>query len=653
MPFVIFPRLVFKKKIVYLSVLLLMGIPQILKAQLWQGNLGLPILNLTFGTGTSKPLPYTASIYNYTTGCPQIKEYSLEHFLFGCANGTWVLLTGDHTGDVRGNYMLVNGATEKGTVLIDTIKGLCGNTNYQLSAFISNCLKNNACDGNPILTNLNLSIESVTGQVLATYNTGDIATTDFKTWIEYGTYCTTPANTEQLVIRIFNNSGGACGSVFIMDDITFKPAGSAIKVTVNKDTNLVLDLCKGYSNTYNFNGIYSSGYIDPVLQWQYSRDTGKTWKNIPGATTLNYLMPHRGDSLILYHLGISERVNAGNVNCSIYSDQIWTNVHPTPEVVPLQNVLGCLNKELVLKAPPEFSNVLWTRPNGFQSKEPWLKLPAVQYKDAGLYTVKIMTTFGCFIKDSFQVNILPGTTITTPTLYNICEGTPVNLAATGDGNFVWTPVNYLTNSTIGNPVASPVDSITDKVVLSNVYGCKDSARVNINVYKNPIVSAGPNKTILFGDSTRLEGLVQGTSVSYYWAPNIPLVNRGLLNPYVAPISETTYNLYAHSTLGCGDASAAVIIKVYKDVFMPKAFTPNGDGVNDVYHVTALAGFKIVSFTIFNRYGAKIFSTTDAKIGWDGTTLGQPQETGEYIYYLEIKNPSGKKINRRGSILLLR
>lgn len=87
--------------------------------------------------------------------------------------------------------------------------------------------------------------------------------------------------------------------------------------------------------------------------------------------------------------------------------------------------------------------------------------------------------------------------------------------------------------------------------------------------------------------------------------------------------------------------------------MPSAFTPNGDGINDIYYVTALAGFKIQSFTIFNRYGSKVFTTTDAAFGWDGTIKGQPQQTGEYFYYLKIKNPSGKNINKKGSILLLR
>lgn len=653
MPFFTCHKTIATKILLGCCITFLLSIPTILKAQLWKGNLGLPILNRSFGTGASKPLLNNATKYPYTKGCPSAGEYSIEHFLFGCATGTWIMLTGDHTGDHDGNYMLVNGATAKGTVLVDTITGLCGNTTYQYSAFISNCLKDIACGGSPVLTNLTLSIETVAGKVLASYTTGDIAATDSKVWIEYGTYYKMPDSPIPLVVRITNNSGGACGSVFIMDDITFKAAGPAINVTVNNNNNLVLDLCKGYTDTYNLQATYTSDYTDPVLQWQYSKDTGKRWIDIPGATKANYMIPHRNDSVILFHMGIAERSNAGNIKCSIYSDKIWTNIHALANVIPIQKALGCLGKELILKTPPEFSTYLWTKPNGQQTRDQWLHLPNIQYADAGLYTVKLMADFGCFIRDSFQVDISPSTTIATPTLYNICEGTPINLSATGNGIFTWTPAIYLSDSTIGNPIANPVDTIEYKLVLTNSYGCKDSAWININVFKNPVVTAGAGKTILLGDSAVLDGSVQGTAVNYYWSPITPVSNSILLNPVVSPVAETTYTLYANSTLGCGNKSAAVTIKVYKDVFMPKAFTPNGDGVNDRYHATALAGFKIVSFTIFNRFGSKVFATTDASVGWDGTIKGQPQETGEYVYYLEMKNPAGKKISRTGNILLLR
>jgi gliding motility-associated-like protein len=238
-------------------------------------------------------------------------------------------------------------------------------------------------------------------------------------------------------------------------------------------------------------------------------------------------------------------------------------------------------------------------------------------------------------------------------MYSVCEGTPVNLSATGDGTYAWTPATYLSNASISNPVASPSDSIQYKVVLTNSYGCKDSAMININVFKKAFVSAGTDKTILAGDTVLLDGLVKGTAVNYAWASGGNVAVDQIIQPQVSPIAETNYTLSASSTLGCGNSSSTITVHVYKDAFMASAFSPNADGLNDVYHVFKLDSYQLISFAIFNRFGRKVFSTVSATDGWDGTFRGEPQATGYYIYYLEMKHVSGRKIKRKGSMLLLR
>lgn len=622
-------------------------------AQLCAGNLGSPIINYTFGAGSSQPLPPGSTSYTYSHGCPSPGNYSIEHFLFGCAGNTWVTLTGDHTHDPNGNYMLVNGATAPANVLVDTVTGLCSNTTYQFSAWLANCMQSNACNNNPVLPNFTFSIETLSGTVLASSVTPDLPVTGFKDWVEYGVCYTTPSTTPgTVVLRIKCNTGGPCGSSFVMDDVTFGAAGPPINVTVNGANTPVLDLCMGYTNTYILNGTYS-GFTDPVLQWQRSLDTGRVWSDIPGATTATYIMPQRNDSVILYRLSIAERTNAGNANCTIHSAKIWTNVHPLPDHTSLQQVLGCLNKDLTLSAPEYFLAYQWAGPNGFQSN---LRQPVInnlQYAGAGIYTVLLTADFGCSVTDSFQLNIFPGTTISTNTLYNICEGTSVNLSATGDGTYEWTPSIGLSNAFIANPVASPRDSIEYKVVLTNIYGCKDSVQVVINVYKKVVVDAGPDKLILTGDTALLTGSVAGTAVNYFWSPDNTLSNVTVLQPTVFPLAQATYTLHGVSTVGCGNESDDVTVRVYNDVLMPNAFTPNKDGINDVFHVLALDNYELSSFNIYTRWGQKIFSTTNATIGWDGTAKGQPQATGLYVYYLEMKSKAGKKITRKGTVLLIR
>jgi gliding motility-associated-like protein len=635
------------------SVFLLLYLPLPLFSQLWPGNLGLPIVNIDFGTGHGELPAGVESSFTTSSGCPAPGNYSIEHFLFGCATGTWVQLVGDHTRNHDGNYMLVNAASSPGTVIVKTADGLCANTTYQLSVFASSALNNLACDGKPTLPNLTLSIETVDGNILASSTTGDLPVTESKAWVEYGVYYTTPAAAIPLVLRVTSNTTGPCGSVFILDDITLRAAGGDINVTVNGIDTSDIDVCKGYSIPIKLAGTYSADFIDPVFQWQQSVDNGNTWINIPGANNTIYNVAHRDDSVIVYHLGISERSNAGNPNCIIFSNNIVTTVHPLPNHIPLQQVLGCLNKPFELRPSPDFATYHWTAPNGSQSDNGLYAIPNLQYSDSGLYAVVLTAGFGCFVIDSFQVNIFPGTTISTTTEYNVCEGTPVHLSATGEGTFLWEPGINLSDASIANPVAIPKDSIEYKVVLTNTYGCRDSAYVRINIFRNAEANAGDDKTILLGDTILLNGKVKGTAINYYWSGADAISNTTDLKPAVFPAVESNYTLHAVSAKGCGNASSTVNIKVKKDIFMPGAFTPNADGINDIYYPSTISNYQFISFTIFNRWGLKVFSSKSAAMGWNGTINGNPQETGTYVYYLEMINTAGKKINRKGYILLLK
>jgi gliding motility-associated-like protein len=635
---------------------LLVCFPVKLSAQLWNGNLGAPILNIDFGSSSPYKPPPGSTSYRYAQGCPSPGYYSIENYLFGCANNTWIELVGNHTpDDNKGYYMLVNPATvPAGDAIVQTVDGLCGNTTYQFSAWIVNVMKKSACDSNPLLPKLTLSIETISGTVLASYSTGDLPVTERKNWTEYGV-CYTTTTPMSVVLRIKSNNTGNCGLSFMLDDITLKPAGPAITSTLNGNSFLNFEVCRGYTDKCILEASYGTGFGDPVVQWQSSLDTGKTWKDLPGDTTTTYIVPHRDDKLIVYRLRLSERTNIGNDNCCVFSNRFFTNVHYFRNPNPLKHVLGCLDKDLMLVPSLGYLSYQWKGPNGFHSDKEKPVIPRLQYVDSGLYTVLITNAdFGCTVQDSFLVNISPSTTISTQTLYNICEGETVNLSATGDGTYEWTPATGLSGTSIPNPVAMPHDSIEYKVVLTNVYGCKDSANVVINVFKRLEMTAGPDKKILIGDTVLLDGSVKGTAINYYWSASGTLNDVTAIRPAVFPTEQTQYTLNAVSSVGCGNAkSATVTVRVYKDFLIPTAFSPNGDGLNDVYHVLELDSYKLVAFSIFNRWGVKVFSTTNVNTGWDGNVKGNPQDPGIYMYYLEMKHPSGKTISRKGSITLIK
>jgi gliding motility-associated-like protein len=239
--------------------------------------------------------------------------------------------------------------------------------------------------------------------------------------------------------------------------------------------------------------------------------------------------------------------------------------------------------------------------------------------------------------------------------YPICEGSNEQLFASASDSvgYKWTPSVGLSNANIPNPFASPADSTIYKVLITNKYGCKDSAYLPVDVYRKPNANAGPDKVILIGDTANLNATIKGTSVNFFWTPSAFINNVNVINPVVSPPQSSAYTLHVVSTVGCGVASDNVLVKVYKDFYIPNAFTPNNDGKNDKFEIPALDNYKLLSLIIYNRWGQVVFKSKGAFAAWDGYRNGIIQIQGIYVYYVEIQAPNGRKITRKGSIMLLR
>ncbi len=109
----------------------------------------------------------------------------------------------------------------------------------------------------------------------------------------------------------------------------------------------------------------------------------------------------------------------------------------------------------------------------------------------------------------------------------------------------------------------------------------------------------------------------------------------------------------NSDVGCGSSSSSAKVKVYKDVFVPSAFTPNSDGKNDLFRVIAADNYKQFKLLVYNRWGQAIFETTDINKGWDGKFKDVQLASDVYVYYLELVSASNKKITKRGTVTLIR
>lgn len=185
----------------------------------------------------------------------------------------------------------------------------------------------------------------------------------------------------------------------------------------------------------------------------------------------------------------------------------------------------------------------------------------------------------------------------------------------------------------------------------SVFGCtSDTTRKMINIYGtkafagNDIVAAA-NQPVQLNASGGL---------SYQWLPPVGLSASNIPNPVATNVADRNYFLKAYTPEGC-ESYDTVQIKIYKgpEIYVPGAFTPNGDAVNDVLKALPVGITSFDYFIVYNRYGQIIFKTNDFAKGWDGRLKGKDQDSGSFIWMAAATDFKGNKIVRKGTVLLIR
>jgi gliding motility-associated-like protein len=274
----------------------------------------------------------------------------------------------------------------------------------------------------------------------------------------------------------------------------------------------------------------------------------------------------------------------------------------------------------------------------------------VQVSQSGKYYVLVSSAANCTHLDSVIAAVNPAPVATSSVdEVTLCEGKSVQLTGGGGGTYLWSPSIGLSASSIDNPVASPSDTTVYSLVVTNGFNCTDTAFSTINVIKSPTVDAGTNKSIIKGNSVLLTATATGQNVDYTWTPSVFIDNIHILQPTVNPPRDTVYVLTATSRDGCGSATDSVHVLVFKDIFVPTAFSPDGNGLNDTWSIPALAAYPEYEISVFNRYGNLIFFRKNNNQPWDGTIKGVKAPSGIYVYMIKVKQ--GNMI--KGTLALIR
>lgn len=274
----------------------------------------------------------------------------------------------------------------------------------------------------------------------------------------------------------------------------------------------------------------------------------------------------------------------------------------------------------------------------------------------GSYTVTVMDTKGSSTTVAATISLTNTLSISPGAKQTICQGNTVTLATQSNGQlFSWTPATDLNNPTILQPQADP-DTTTTYTLTAVLGACQATATVTVYVTPPPDAFIGNDTSIAAGQPLPLHVLDVNNSgfTSFSWTPPQGLNDPSIQNPVARIDQSTVYTVTAATPGGC-EATASIAIKVYSasDIFVPNAFTPNGDGHNDVLKAIPVGIKEFSYFAVFDHWGQRVFFTTNAAAGWDGTFKGQRQETGAYVWMAGGINYNGDNLARRGTVILIR
>ena len=389
------------------------------------------------------------------------------------------------------------------------------------------------------------------------------------------------------------------------------------------------------------------------------------------------------DSVILYNWTFGNNViKSGNVVSNIYAvtgvdsvrliagtnagcyDTVYARVPIllSPSVVANpENTVICKGNSVQLNASGAVSYV-WTPVNQLSCSS--CSNPIASPSSTSTYILTGYTPNGCYNTDSVSISVIQPYKVSVISNDTICIGQSVRLTASSGGatQYTWFPVTGLDNPLSPTPKASPNITTQYRVIASDSMNCfNDTAYITVAVGNYPVVNLGQDKILATGSVLQLNPqVINGPISTWSWNPATDLSCSNCEFPVATVQNNICYAVTATNIYGCS-ASDTICIKAFcegSQVFIPNGFTPDGDGINDIFMVRA-TGIKMVnSFKVFNRWGQVVFEKTnfapnDPQYGWDGRYKGTAAPVDVYIYTCEVVCDNGLTFVYKGNVALLK
>ncbi|QHS61364.1 lectin-like domain-containing protein [Chitinophaga agri] len=288
--------------------------------------------------------------------------------------------------------------------------------------------------------------------------------------------------------------------------------------------------------------------------------------------------------------------------------------------------------------------------------------PVIAYDNTGNYTVtlQVMTAEGCGAATTKQVNVYPTPAITA-TGGSVCIGDAIPFTGTDLtpaiplAQWYWNfdngqqqtgqHIDYIYPA--GGDYQASVHAMSNKGCFTDTVYIPVTV-TDINLY------VGRDTLIARGQPLQLNAAANGNNLQYNWTPDIGLSDPYAANPVALLRNDQTYYLAVTSPQGC-IALDTINVKVYAgpEFYVPSAFSPNNDGLNDVFRAISPGVPELDFFCVWNRWGQEVFRTQSLSTGWDGSYKGQQMPAGTYVWMIQGTDYTGRMFNRKGTVTIVR
>ncbi len=442
------------------------------------------------------------------------------------------------------------------------------------------------------------------------------------------------------IVRTTNRSSGC----FSFDTVIIKP--------VDIDTALLVTGKTNYCTAEVYNNSLTVSNLSSAIQWLNNNipiagETGQVYRPLAaGAYRAKFFQNGCIDTTRTVtfsdHVSPLARYTVNkDTQCVSNNNFIFTNGTTVPS--------------------PDLYTLLWKFGDGSLSQT---LNPAKSYNSPGTYSVKLIATsnFNCIDSIGGEVKVVPNVVPGFTNNIN-CTNVPVNFVNTSAENGSLS-VAYLWDFSNGPgsvlkqplPVSYPNPGKYTVSLQATAAGCETAKQV---ITKNIMVHQ-PKAGIRYKDITIPSGYSSQIFIRwdvgniYNWTPATQLSNPYIRTPYFKAINDIEYQVAITDNNKC-ITTDTIQMKVLtkKGWYMPNAFTPNGDGLNDIIRPYLQGMVALKKFSIYNRLGNLIFSTTIDGNGWDGKYKGMPVEAGTFVWMIEYLDMDNKNAIQKGTFSLVR